>query len=150
MGIPSGSLCRGERVFTDLLQNNQHFQGIEFVDRPVLEMLYIFCINYYKITKIVGVPWLAKRHVCMRVCKHSYDVKMFCFSNANHANTNLKKVLSWKTRQDYFIYPFPCWLKLGKSLETCCVNFFLLELTFSFLQNKDWLHIQASCTRLCD
>ena len=55
---------------------------------------------------------------------------MFCFSRTNHASTNLKKVLSWKTRQVYFIYPFPRRLKLERSLETCCVNFFSLELTF--------------------
>ena len=30
---------------------------------------------------------------------------MFCFSRANHASTNLKKVLSWKTLQVYFISP---------------------------------------------
>ena len=48
---------------------------------------------------------------------------MFC--------TNLKKVLSWKIRpQVYFIYPFPRRLELEKSLETCCVNFFSLEVTF--------------------
>ena len=29
-----------------------------------------------------------------------------------HASMNLKKVLSWKTRQVYFIYPLPCRLKL--------------------------------------
>ena len=52
---------------------------------------------------------------------------MFCFSCANHASTNLKKVLSWRTWQVYFIYPFPRWLKLEKSLETCCVNFFRLS-----------------------
>ena len=28
----------------------------------------------------------------MRVCKHGCDVKMFCFSRANHVSTNLKKV----------------------------------------------------------
>ena len=32
----------------------------------------------------------------MRVCKHGCDVKMFCFSRANHSSTNLKKFLSWK------------------------------------------------------
>ena len=32
---------------------------------------------------------------------------MFCFSRANHASTNLKKVFELKTRQVYFIYPFP-------------------------------------------
>ena len=40
--------------------------------------------------------WLAERRVCMRVCKHGFDVKLFCFSRANHASTNLKKFLSWK------------------------------------------------------
>ena len=91
-----------------------------------------FCefISFYKITKIVRALWLAERRVCMRVCKHGCDVKMFCFSRANHASTNLKKVLSWKTRQVYFIYPFPRRLKLEKSLETCWVHLFLLELTF--------------------
>ena len=92
--------------------------------------VFIWWIIVYKITKIVRALWLAERRVCMRVCKHGCDVKMFCFSRANHASTNLKKVLSWKTRQVYFIYPFPRRLKLEKSLETCCVNFFSLELTF--------------------
>ena len=48
----------------------------------------------YTITMIVCTLWLAKRRVCMRVCKHGYDVKMFCFSRANQANMNLKKFLS--------------------------------------------------------
>ena len=55
------------------------------------------------------------------------DNKMSCLSRARK---NLKKVLSWKTHQVYFIYPFPHRLKLGKSLETCNVNVFSLELTF--------------------
>ena len=51
-----------------------------------------------------------------------------------------------KIRQVYFIYPFLCRVKLGKSLQTCCVNFFfakadiLSESVFwnaSFLQNKN-------------
>ena len=71
-----------------------------------------------------------------------------------------EKGFELKTQQVYFIYPFPRRLKLEKSLETCCINFFSLELTFkrekpvfwkaSFLQNKDWLRVQASCTRLRD
>ena len=63
--------------------------------------------------------------------KHGCDIKTFCFSRANHASTNLKKVLSWKPRQVYFIHPFPRRLKLGKSLETCCVNFFRLNWHFT-------------------
>ena len=54
-------------------------------------------ITLYKLTKIVRALRLAERHVCVRVCKHGCDVKMLCFSRANHASTNLKKVLSWKT-----------------------------------------------------
>ena len=109
-----------------------------------------FTIISYKITKIVRTLWLAEGRVCMRVCKHGCDVKMFCFSRAYHANMNLKKVLSRKPRQVYFIYPFPRRLKLGKSLETCCVNFFFrfkwhfkqekpVFWKISFLQNKNWL-----------
>ena len=90
--------------------------------------------NSYKITKIVCALWLAERHVCMRVCKHDCDVKMFCFSRANHESTNLKKVLSWKTRKAYLIYPFPRRLKLEKSLERCCVNFF--RSSWHFKQEK--------------
>ena len=85
---------------------------------------------FYKITKIVRALLLAERRVCMRVCKHGCEVNLFDFPRANHASANLKKVLSLKLRQVYFIYPFPSRLKLGKFLETCCVNFFSLELTF--------------------
>ena len=67
--------------------------------------IYIYIYVYiYKIIKIVLPLWLAERRVCMRVCKHGCDIKMFCFSRANHASTNLKKALSWKPRQFYFIH----------------------------------------------
>ena len=56
--------------------------------------------------------------------------------------------LKLKTRQVYFIYPFPRRMKLEKALKTCRVNFFLLNGHFnsensvfwkaSFLQNKKW------------
>ena len=59
-----------------------------------------------------------------------------CFSRANHASTNLKKVLSCKPRQVYFIHPFPRRLKLGTSLETCCVNFFRLSWHFKREKNR--------------
>ena len=100
---------------------------------------YISCLDClsrplsYLFSRVVvfGRPWTSDagvlgrfRRVCMRVCKRVCDVKMFCFSGANHQSTNLKKVLSWKTRQVYFIYPFPRLLKLEESLETCSVNFF--------------------------
>ena len=34
----------------------------------------------YKLTKIVRTFWLAERPVFVRVCKHSCDVKMFCWA----------------------------------------------------------------------
>ena len=51
-------------------------------------------LEFYKITKIVRALLLSERSVCIRVCKHGFDVKMFCFSRANHASTNLKKFSS--------------------------------------------------------
>ena len=61
----------------------------------------------------------------MTVCRDGCDVKMFCFSRANHASMNLKKVLSRKTRQVCYIqYPFPRRLKPQKSLETAVSLFF--------------------------
>ena len=53
----------------------------------------------YKITKIVRALWLAERRVCRTVCKHGCDVKMLCFSRANHASTNFKKKNEFKTWQ---------------------------------------------------
>ena len=83
----------------------------------------------YKKTKIVRALWLAERRVCMRVCKHGCDVKVYWFSRANHASTNLKTLLSWKL--DKFTHcPFPVRLKLVKSLQKCSVNFFRLSWHF--------------------
>ena len=65
----------------------------------------------------------------MRVCKHGCGVKLFGFSRANHASTNLKKVFEFKTQKVYFIYPFLRRLKLGKSLQRRCVHFSSLKLT---------------------
>ena len=74
-------------------------------------------------TKIVRALWLAERSVCMRVCKHGCDVKMFCFSRANHSSTNLEKFLSSKfDKFTLFTHSFRQ-LKLGTSLQTSCVNF---------------------------
>ena len=85
----------------------------------------VFSVQFYiyKITKVVRALWLAERSVCMMVCKNGCDVKMF-FSCANYASTNLKKFLSWKLWQVYFIYPFLRRLSLGKFLQTSFVNFF--------------------------
>ena len=65
---------------------------------------------FYKITKIVCALWLAKRSVCMRVCKHGCGVKLFGFSRANHASTNLKKFSSSKLdKVTLFTHSFIGW-----------------------------------------
>ena len=108
--------------------------GLQFSQSPALTApSYLVTISTI-IAKIVRTLWLAERRVCMRVCKHGCDVKMFCFSRANHVSTNLKKFLSSKLdKVTLLFYPFLRQLKLGKSLQTSCVNFFALKLTFFFL-----------------
>ena len=46
--------------------------------------------------------------MCTRVCEHGCDVKMFCFSRANHVCTNLKKFLTSKL--DKVTLPIPSFL----------------------------------------
>ena len=97
----------------------------------------------YKITKIVRTLWLAWRSVCTIVGKHCCGVQMFCFSRANNASTNLKKVcFEFKTRQVYFIYQFLRRLKLEKSLIVNCFMREIRILNSIFLQNKNWLRVQ--------
>ena len=65
---------------------------------------------FYKITGIVRTLWLAERSVCMRVCKHDCRVKLFGFSRANHASTNLKKFSSSKLDKfTLFTHSSVCW-----------------------------------------
>ena len=52
--------------------------------------------SIYKKNKTVHALWLAKRSVYMRVSKHGCGVKLFCFSCAIHASTNLKEFSSSK------------------------------------------------------
>ena len=76
----------------------------------VLVSVGYYYYYYYKITKIVRALWLAERSVCMRVCKHGCGVKMFCFSRANHASTNLKKFSSSKLKKfTLFTHSFVGW-----------------------------------------
>ena len=108
-----------------------HLSGVPHfhVNRPFKD--YCTADNkVYNTTKIVRALWLAKRSVCMRVCKHGCGVKVFCFSRAKSRKQKFEKVFKFKTRQVYFIYPFLRRLKLGKSLQRRCVNFFSLKLTF--------------------
>ena len=58
----------------------------------------------------------------MRVCKHGCDIKMFCFSHANHTSSNLKSFLVQNSTS--FLYlPIPSLAETWKSWQTSCVNF---------------------------
>ena len=118
--------------------------------------------HFLKKSNIVHALWLAERRVCMGVCKHGWDVKMFCFSRANQATPNLKTFSSWKLHKfTLFTHSLVGW-NLENLSKTCFVNFFRLSWHFkreksvlwkaSFLQNKNWLREQdvVLCTRLHD
>ena len=86
--------------------------------------------HFYKISNIVRALWFAERRVCMGVCKHGWDVKMFCFSRANQASTNLKTFLSWKLHKfTLFTHSLVGW-NVENLSKTCFVNFSSLKLTF--------------------
>ena len=63
----------------------------------------------YKITKIVRVPWLAERGVCMRVSKHGCDVIMrqFCFSCAWIMQAQIWKSFSDQNSTSLLYLPIP-------------------------------------------
>ena len=119
--------------------------------------VYIFI---YKISKIVHTLWLAKRSVCVRVCKHSCDVKMFCFSRANHASTNLKKFLSSKLDEfTLFTHSFVGWNmenrdKEGESIFLRLSWHFKRENSVfckaSFCKTRTHYACKTSWTRFCD
>ena len=80
----------------------------------------------------------------MRVCKHGCDVKMFCFSRANHASMNLKKGFEFKTSISLRYLPISSSAETWKFFRKI---FFRLSLHFkrekpvfwkaSLLKNKD-------------
>ena len=115
---------------------------------------------FYKITKIVRAFWLAERSVCMRVCKHGCGVKMFCFSRANHASTNLKKFSSSKLHKfTLFTHSFVDWnlenrYKEGVSIFLRLSWHFKREKSVfckaSFCKTRTDYACKTSWTRLCD
>ena len=116
--------------------------------------------NYYKITKIVRALWLAKRSVCMRVCKHGGGVKMFCFLRANHASTNLKKYSSSKLHKfTLFTHSFVGWNLENRYKESVSI-FFRSSWHFkrkksvfwkaSFCHTRTDYTCKTSWTRLCN
>ena len=108
--------------------------------------------SFYKITKIVRALRLAERSVYMRVCKHGCGVNMFCLSPANHESTNLKKFSSSKLHKfTSFTHSFVGW-NLENRYKVRQFFFALADILSEknpyqlesiFLQNKNWLRVQA-------
>ena len=117
-------------------------------------------IAFYKITKIVRALCLAERSVWTRVCKHGCGVKLFGFSRANYASTNLKTFSSSKLEKcTLFTHSFVGWngenrYKEGESI--------FLRLSWHFKREKSVFYKASFCkirtdyacktswTRFCD
>ena len=105
-------------------------------------------IGIYKITKIVRALWLVERSVCMRVCKHGCGVKMFCFSCANHASTNLKKFSSSKLDKfTLFTYSFVGWNLENRYKESVSIFF---RLSGHFKREKSVFWKASFCKTITD
>ena len=120
----------------------------------------VSCRYVYKITKIVRSLWLVERSVCMRECKHGCGVKMFCFSRAYHASTNLKTFSSSKLDKfTLFTHSFVGWnvencYKEGESIFLCLSWHFKREKSVfckaSFGKTRTGYARKTSWTRFCD
>ena len=66
----------------------------------------------------------------MRVCNHGCDDKDVLLFVRLLCQHEFEKVFELKIQQAYSIYPFPCQLKLRKSLQNMMCQFFSLKLTF--------------------
>ena len=122
-------LFKGEKSLKDE-DKLESFTVRKIVLKRLSQVGFYIVIRHYKITKIVRALWLAERSVCMRVCKHGCCVKMFCFSRANHASTNLKKFSSSKLDKfTLFTHSFVGW-NLKNHYKQVVLIFFSLKLTF--------------------
>ena len=102
----------------------------------------------YKISKIVRALWLAERSVFAWEYVNMVVASCFAF-RALITQARIWKSFQVKTRQVYFIYPFFRRLRLGKSLQRKCVNFY--RLSWHFKREKSVFWKASFCkTRLCD
>ena len=127
---------------------------------PMTYSLSTLAKPIYKITKIVRALWLAESSVCMRVCKHGCAVKLFGFSHANHASTNLKKFSSSKLDKfTLFTNSFVGWNMENRHKEGESI---FLRLSWHFKREKSVFCKESFCktrtdcacktswTRFCD
>ena len=142
-------------TWVKVVTGRRNYKLVETFTINDCERKSVICI--YKITKIVRALWLAERSVCIRVCKHGCGVKLFGFSRANHASTNLKKFSSSKLDRftlltHYFKRTKHCWpttlnilwmLHVASVCTPCCMLLcvvgscctkFETDQTFSYVQ----------------
>ena len=152
-------------VLIDIFSKYWIFSLISFI--PCFIYLFwnicILCLVnlIYKITKIVRALWFAERSVAGEFVNMVVASWCFAFRALITQARIWKKVLKFKTRQVYFIYPFLRWLKLGKSLQGKYVDFFF-RLSWqlkreksvfwkaSFCKTRTDYACKTSWTRLCD
>ena len=85
------------------------------------------CITIYKITKIVCALWLAERSVCMRVCKHGFDVRCSAF-RALISEARIWKSFSDQNSTSLLYLPIPMSAETWKVfINKLCQLFFRLS-----------------------
>ena len=155
-------------LFIDMSQPRPYHSSVEFYSLPPPPpppipddtCPFLNDIAFYKITKIVRALCLAERSVWTRVCKHGCGVKLFGFSRANYASTNLKTFSSSKLEKcTLFTHSFVGWnvenlYKEGESI--------FLRLSWHFKRGKSVFYKASFCkirtdyacktswTRFCD
>ena len=106
-----------------------HFLAlISFFARPKL-VLAIYAPCFYKITKIVRALWLAKRSVCMRVCKHGFTSRCFVF-RALITQAWIWKSFRVQSSTSFLYLPIPSSAETWKIVTKKVCQFFSLKLTF--------------------
>ena len=127
---------------------SKELHSIKLKQRIFKAPLSTFYIKFYKITKIVCTLWLAARSVCMRVCKHGCGVKLFGFSRANHASTNLKKFSSSKLDKfTLFTHSFVGWNLENRYKEGVSI---FLRLSWHFKWEKSIFWKASFCKTTTD
>ena len=91
---------------------------------------------------------MAERSVCMRVCKDGCGVKIFCFSRANYASTNLKRFSSSKFNKfTLFTHSFVCWNLKNSYKEGVSI---FLRLSWHFKREKSVFWKASFCKTRTD
>ena len=138
-------------------------RGVKLITYRGLELAKSICAPNLEaiITKIVGALWLVERRVCMRVCKHGCDVKMFAFRALITRKHEFEKDFELKNSTSLLYLPISSSVETWKIFRNMLGPFIFAWANILseknpyfgkhlFCKTKYWLRVQDSCTRLRD